>query len=461
MKKLLKLFTGTALVSSMLLANFSQPVNAERGSWMPIEVNIEGKLLSMPVDPVSEDGTTLVPMRAIFEKLGATVSWDSKAQKVTAKKGTTTIELTIGSKTAKVNGKASQLLVAPKIVNGTTLIPLRFVSESLGMYVAWIESERQVYIAKDRVIEGTTMESVKALHSKYAPTFKGERFAVKPSYKAPYTAGKLNDGFLQDGLKAANFVREMAKLPLLTMSDELNELSMYGANILSYVQFPTHEPDRAPGMTEEFFTKSYTSTQKSNLYMELQSDKPVELVRSVKGFSVDQGVYNVGHRRWLLDPNLKTTGLGYGSFTNSKQEVGGVTTMFVVSGNKNTDVDYDYVSWPSKGYFPVSWMDTGMLFSLTPNPAKYDSPDMNKLTGSVTNLVDGKVLKLQPWKTENFDVQYESLGYGDTITFFPKSDDFFFDTPNPGDEFVIEFKGLTKLDGTPATIKYTVKLFAI
>ena len=98
---------------------------------------------------VIENGTTLVPLRGIFEALGANVQWNQKDQTIDAIKGNTTIWLKIGSKTAKVNGKAVTISVPAKVKEGRTLVPLRFISQSLGETVHWDSSTRTVTIGGD------------------------------------------------------------------------------------------------------------------------------------------------------------------------------------------------------------------------------------------------------------------------------------------------------------------------
>ncbi|GEM_PF-5490518 len=461
--KPVKIGAVAVVLAAMLSAPLSKEAHAERGSWMPIEVNIEGKLLKMPVNPVVESGTTLVPMRAIFESLGAEIKWDNETQTVTGTKDNTKVELTIGSKTAKKNGTVSQLSVAPKIIDSSTMIPLRYVSESLDMHVAWIASERQVYIAKDRTIEGTTMASVEALFNKYAPTFTGNRYVEQPSLTAPYKAGSLSEGFLQDGLKSANLVRTMAGLPLLTLDSSLNEKAQYGASLSVATDQFTHTPTKPSGVSDDFFQKAYDGTNNSNIAGLPQNSTPTELSDGVKQMTIDSGVSGVGHRRWILNPMLYKIGLGYVSKVNTydKNVVSGDVLMYVTDKSQPTKPDYDYVAWPSKGYYPISWVTPGMDWSVTLNPDKYQMPDITEIGGTVTNLVDGSVLKLISGTTPVFTAMYDRVNGTSTIVFPVKDNDHYWDEANAGDEFVVELNGLHQTDGTPATIKYTVKLFAM
>lgn len=109
-------------------------------------VFLDGRQLSFEVQPIIENGRTLVPLRAIFEALGASVSWDGNTQTVTAIKSGTEIKLVIGQTTAYKNGVAVKLDVPSKVVEGRTLVPLRFVSEALGAQVFWNGDKQEITI---------------------------------------------------------------------------------------------------------------------------------------------------------------------------------------------------------------------------------------------------------------------------------------------------------------------------
>lgn len=100
-------------------------------------VQLDGRQLTFDVPPIIENGRTLVPLRAIFEAMGAKVVWDEANYTAKAAKGNTIVIIPIGSTTPTVNGKITQLDVPAKIVNGRTLAPLRFVGEAFGGQVNW------------------------------------------------------------------------------------------------------------------------------------------------------------------------------------------------------------------------------------------------------------------------------------------------------------------------------------
>jgi len=112
----------------------------------PIKVLVNSQPLVTDVPPVIVDGRTLVPLRAIFEALGAEVSWDADTQTVTGTRGNITIELQIGSQIAKVGSATVTLDVPAAIIDNRTFVPARFVAESMGASVNWDEASRTVLI---------------------------------------------------------------------------------------------------------------------------------------------------------------------------------------------------------------------------------------------------------------------------------------------------------------------------
>jgi hypothetical protein len=111
-------------------------------------VILDGEVLEFDVPPAIAYGRTLVPLRAIFEALGATVYWDETTQTVVAEKESVgrVVSITIGKQEAYVNNAAIKLDVPAVIFRGRTLVPLRFVSEALGATVEWSAETQTITI---------------------------------------------------------------------------------------------------------------------------------------------------------------------------------------------------------------------------------------------------------------------------------------------------------------------------
>jgi hypothetical protein len=115
-----------------------------------IHIFVDDEIMEFATQPFIEKGTIMVPFRAIFEKLGLEVGWDSTTSSVTGTKEGLSIILQVGNNKASVNGVSKTLLVAPKNVNGSVFIPLRFVGENAERDVVWDSYWREAVIADEK-----------------------------------------------------------------------------------------------------------------------------------------------------------------------------------------------------------------------------------------------------------------------------------------------------------------------
>lgn len=134
MKKFLLTIVAILSISSCVYAsNVNVQLNGEN-----VDFTDENGL---KVEAQIVNGRTMVPMRKLFELLGASIDWDGTTQTVTATKNDTTIKLQINNDTAELttNGasKKTKLDSKPILIDNRTMVPLRFISESLGKQVAW------------------------------------------------------------------------------------------------------------------------------------------------------------------------------------------------------------------------------------------------------------------------------------------------------------------------------------
>jgi len=134
--------SSVVIMVAVILLLCSVPISASQ----PISVLVNGRTLTLDVPPVIRDGRTLAPLRAIFEALGASVEWDNATRTIISRRKDKSIVLQIDSRTARVNNFPIVLSVPPVIIGGRTMVPVRFIAESLGATVTWDERTRTVSV---------------------------------------------------------------------------------------------------------------------------------------------------------------------------------------------------------------------------------------------------------------------------------------------------------------------------
>lgn len=142
-KQYLYIFIAVVLVFVLGLSSSSIAATSD------ITININDEQLETDVAPVIIDERTMVPMRAIFEELSADVHWDGDKEKITGTRGGDVIELHLNTRHALINGESEYLDVPPTIVSERTMVPTRFIAESLGAEVKWDGEARVVNIHTD------------------------------------------------------------------------------------------------------------------------------------------------------------------------------------------------------------------------------------------------------------------------------------------------------------------------
>lgn len=159
-----------------------------------ITVMLDNNKVSFDVAPQIIDNRTMVPIRAIFEKLGASVSWDSSTRTATAVIDDYVVKCKVGSKTLTVNGKNHQMDTSPVIVNNRTLMPARFAAEAFGAYVSWNASTRTAYITSAHNLTYTAKTPCTSNH-----TFNNLGYCTKCGNRSNYTMDDVTDYFVYIG----------------------------------------------------------------------------------------------------------------------------------------------------------------------------------------------------------------------------------------------------------------------
>ncbi len=112
---------------------------------------INGEATALDAPPQIVDGRTVVPLRFIGEAFGAEFEWIGETKTITITLGSDTIILQVGSKTAIVNGEIQTLDVPPQIVAGRTMVPFRFLGETLGCELEWDATTKTVTMVKETI----------------------------------------------------------------------------------------------------------------------------------------------------------------------------------------------------------------------------------------------------------------------------------------------------------------------
>lgn len=138
----MKKFTALILAILTLLSLAVVPASADG----EIRVFVDGTAVSFDQPPVIIGDRTLVPLRAIFEAMDATVSWDASTRTAIGKKDGTTVKITIDENVLYKDKTAITLDVSAKLIGGRTMVPARAISEAFGAYVSWNPAYRCVFV---------------------------------------------------------------------------------------------------------------------------------------------------------------------------------------------------------------------------------------------------------------------------------------------------------------------------
>lgn len=134
------------LVLIMLLLCLPSVVPTAQAKAAPISIQLDGVTLNSDVSPyiLPKVNVTMVPTRIISEGLGASVAWNQKLKTVTIGMDGSSLQLTSGSKTALVNGSSIPLDASVEVKTGRVMVPLRFISENLGVQVEWNQAAQRI-----------------------------------------------------------------------------------------------------------------------------------------------------------------------------------------------------------------------------------------------------------------------------------------------------------------------------
>lgn len=173
MKKIISLLLVVCMLFSVVITTYASN---------EICVTLDGNYVDFDVKPQIINGRTMVPIRAIFEKMGATVQWDSGTSSAICTKGDTVVKMTVNSTSMYINNQAQTMDVAPVVVDGRTLAPARYVAEAFGADVQWSQKNNTVVICSKNVFAYADYPDVPDL---------GRCYNIKPTADEIQEVGKV------------------------------------------------------------------------------------------------------------------------------------------------------------------------------------------------------------------------------------------------------------------------------
>lgn len=368
------------------------------------------------------------------------------------------------------------VLGGPGALSDSTLLSI--VNTIGGIDVEEIEEEEELEV--EEISTENTIQQIRDKWNQYKPSFSGNPYIEAPVVSATHKAGILAPGLIEDGVNMANFVRFLAGLPDDLAADEaLNTQAQHGAVLLAHIGYLDHTPAKPADMDESFYKTGYKSTSTSNISFAAMSGSGEDLrlspggylslsesVRSYMSDSDDYNVDRVGHRRWIINPELKKTGFGFAHKTSVEggwSMLSRFSPMQAFDTSRTEKVDYDHVKWPNNGYFPAEFFAGDDAWSISFNPEKYSAPQLSQVGVELKRQSDNKVWILD--KSDNqivngqeyFNINNDGYGIPYCIIFRPNG----LESYNNGDVYDVKITGIKDKKGSSTVIQYQVKFFNV
>lgn len=233
-------------------------VNVFAGKTPQIEYN--GKIIKSDVQPFIQNERTMVPIRFISETLGYKVDWNNEERLVSITGKDTSLELKIGSKKAKVNGKDLELDAPAIIKSDRTFVPLRFVAENLKAEVKWDNDNFKVIINDSSNSSILNLSSDEELYVKEVKSLQNDLNKSIANLKSSFfeNAASLSDAELNSAYERANSeIRNIVdKIKNMSVPDKFKNSHDYT------VRASEKALEILPGLKESIITKNEDSAKK-------------------------------------------------------------------------------------------------------------------------------------------------------------------------------------------------------
>jgi hypothetical protein len=245
---------------------------------------------------------------------------------------------------------------------------------------------------------------------------------------------------LSESLAKLNFYRYLADVPpdVIYDNDYIN-LCQYASELLTKIGHLTHTPERPAGIDDKTYKLGKDGCGRSNL---AAGSGAVGSIDMYMNDSDKSNIDRLGHRRWVINPQMQKTGIG---------QAGKFSALYSFDGSRESKFDYEFVCFPPRGYCPVTNFAPDHAWHVTVNPSKY------KLTDSAALAiypVDAKLKRGAELELDYKNVNRDGFGVGNAIIARPKGL-----VMKPNNVFEVVVSGVEDKEGKPATIRYYVSFY--
>ncbi len=228
----------------------------------------------------------------------------------------------------------------------------------------------------------------------------------------------------------------------VTLSRPYGELATAASRLLEIIGHLDHTPEKPPGVPDSLYVPARQGLEEGNLHEHSERRGDTLIVGGVDIWIFDsdrRNIKEVGHRRWSLNPRMKEVAWG----ARDK-----FTVMYAHDSQRTGAKARDFVAYPSRGYFPISYLVPGAAWSCAVDQDRYRMSEDAKVE---VCPADEKLRKGEP--LELHDVAVNKVGFGDSeaIIFKPEA------TVSAGARYWVTVKGVTDHEGKPVTVEYLVE----
>jgi uncharacterized protein YkwD len=227
-----------------------------------------------------------------------------------------------------------------------------------------------------QTLQKRTQQEILEMAKELPYTFEDVTYASKPSSKYPYSAGQVSEKALEEALNAVNMVRYIAGLPAdVTLDASFNEYAQYASVVDAANGVLTHYPEQPSDMPEDFYNKGADGAGSSN--MGCGFDSITESILAYMSDSDSSNIDRLGHRRWILNPEIARIGFGMAGSNESEYYNDNYTATYVLDYSRTDPISYDYITWPAE-QMPLEYFYYGDAWSVNLGAA-YETPSLDQV----------------------------------------------------------------------------------